>query len=203
MPNKENTSSRRRAETRRKTAETDIRALLDLDGSGRFEGQTGVPFFDHMLTLLARHGGLDLELTADGDVAVECHHTVEDAGIVIGTLLAEAAGNKAGIMRYGHAVVPMEEALCECTLDFCARPYLYFCADFRRPMIENYATEVTEDFFRAVANNAGLTMHLECRRGRNAHHIVEGLFKAFARALRMAISPDSRMTGIPSTKGLL
>lgn len=193
----------RRAEARRETAETNITARLDLDGSGRFTGRTGVPFFDHMLTLLARHGGLDLELTAEGDTDVECHHTVEDAGIVFGTLLAEAAGNKAGITRYGHAVVPMEEALCECTLDFCGRPYLDFRADFRRPMIENYATEITEDFFRAVSNHAGLTMHLECRRGRNAHHIVEGLFKAFARALREALSADPRMTGVPSTKGLL
>ncbi|MCB2156475.1 imidazoleglycerol-phosphate dehydratase HisB [bacterium] len=203
MPNKDTDSSRKIVETRRKTAETDISARLDLDGYGRFEGHTGVPFFDHMLVLLARHGGLDLKLTADGDTNVECHHTVEDAGIVFGMLLAEAAGDKAGIMRYGHAVVPMEEALCECTIDFCGRPFLYFHADFRRPMIENYATEITEDFFRAVANNAGLTMHLECRRGRNAHHIVEGLFKAFARALRVAISADPRMSGVPSTKGML
>jgi imidazoleglycerol-phosphate dehydratase len=193
----------RTARLERKTKETDITLALDLDGDGTFTGATGIGFFDHMLVLLARHGGLGLEVTAKGDLEVECHHTVEDTGLAFGTALARAAGDKAGIRRYGHAVVPMEEALCECSLDFCGRPYLFFGAAFERPMIENYATEVTEDFFRAVCNTAGLTLHLECRRGRNAHHIVEGLFKAFARALRQALEADPRMGGVPSTKGVL
>ncbi len=194
---------RRTADLKRHTKETQIRVRLDLDGDGEFRGETGVGFFDHMLVLLARHGALTLEVEAKGDLEVECHHTVEDVGILFGKALAQAAGDKVGINRYGHAVVPMEEALCECTLDFCGRPYLFFDATFDRPMIENYATEITEDFFRAVSNTAGLTLHLECRRGRNAHHIVEGLFKAFARALRSALEQDTRMGGIPSTKGVL
>lgn len=193
----------RRARDKRQTAETSIELSIDLDGDGTFRGATGIAFFDHMLTLLARHGGLGLEVKAKGDLAVDCHHTVEDVGLLLGRLLAQAAGDKAGIRRYGHAVVPMEEALCECTLDFCGRPYLYFEAHFGREMIENYATECTEDFFRAVANTAGLTLHIECRRGRNAHHIVEGIFKSFARALRESVSKDERMKGVPSTKGTL
>lgn len=196
-------SAKRTARLERKTAETSILVEVDLDGDGAFAGGTGVPFFDHMLTLLARHGGLTLRVEADGDLEVECHHTVEDTGILLGQALAEAAGSKEAIVRYGHFVLPMEEALCECALDFCARPYLYFSADFDRPMIGNYATEITEDFFRALSNNAGLTLHLECRRGRNAHHIVEGLFKCFARALRQAVSSDDRLSGVPSTKGTL
>lgn len=193
----------RTAMAERQTRETKIHASLDLDGDGLFTGQTGIPFFDHMLEQVAKHGNLNLEVVAEGDLAVECHHTVEDVGIVIGGLLRDAIGDKAGIVRYANAVVPMEEALCECTLDFCGRAFMYFDADFDRPMIENYATEVTEDFFRALVNNAGLTMHLECRRGRNAHHIVEGLFKAFARALRVAVSIDPDGRGAPSTKGVL
>lgn len=193
----------RTARIERNTKETAITLALDLDGDGSFRGETGIGFFDHMLVLLARHGGLGLDVKARGDLEVECHHTVEDTGLAFGTALVQAAGDKTGIRRYGHAVVPMEEALCECSLDFCGRPYLFFGATFERPMIENYATEVTEDFFRAVCNNAGITMHLECRRGRNAHHIVEGLFKAFARALRSALENDPRMSGVPSTKGVL
>jgi len=196
-------SRSRTAEVSRETKETRIRIALDIDGAGHFRGATGIAFFDHMLTLLARHGGFDLAVNADGDLAVECHHTVEDTGILLGRAIAEAAGTKAGIRRYGHFVLPMEEALCECSLDFCGRAYLFFDAKFERPMIENYATEVTEDFFRALCNSAGVTMHLECRRGRNAHHIVEGLFKAFARALREALSHDDKMKGVPSTKGTL
>jgi imidazoleglycerol-phosphate dehydratase len=196
-------SPTRMAELKRETKETRISVSLDLDGDGAFSGRTGVPFFDHMLTLLARHAAISLTVEADGDLEVECHHTVEDTGNLFGKALAQAAGDKFGIRRYGHAVVPMEEALCECALDFCGRPYLYFGAEFDRPMIENYATEITEDFFRAVCNTAGLTMHLECRRGRNAHHIVEGLFKAFARALRESVSHDDRQHGVPSTKGVL
>jgi imidazoleglycerol-phosphate dehydratase len=199
----ESTAPRRTASVARDTKETQIAITLDLDGSGVFTGETGVGFFDHMLVLLARHAAIDLEVRATGDLHVECHHLVEDTGILLGRALAAAAGTKEGIARYGHAVLPMEEALCECTLDFCGRPYLYFDATFERPMIGEYATEVTEDFFRAVANNAGLTLHLECRRGRNAHHIVEGLFKAFARALRASVAPDGRLGGVPSTKGTL
>lgn len=195
--------SKRTAKIERNTKETKIKASIDLDGDGSFKGETKVPFFDHMLTLFARHGALSLQVKCDGDVDIECHHTVEDVGIVIGQLIAEAIGDKKGIKRYGHAVVPMEEALCESTVDFCGRSFLYFDAEFNRSMIENYATEITEDFFRAVCNNAGLTLHLECRRGRNAHHIVEGLFKSFAQSVRMALSPDGKFTDVPSTKGHL
>lgn len=196
-------SAPRTAQIERRTSETTISLALDLDGDGRFEGTTGLGFFDHMLTLLARHGGLGLRVEATGDLNVDCHHTVEDVGLVFGQALAQAAGNKAGIARYGHMVLPMEESLCECTIDFCGRPYLFFSAEFTRPEIEGFATEVVEDFFRAVCNTAGLTMHLECRRGRNCHHIVEGLFKAFARSLRTAVARDARVVGVPSTKGLL
>lgn len=197
------TPAARSAKLDRKTLETAISLSLDLDGDGRYDGATGIGFFDHMLTLLARHGGLALRIEATGDLKVDCHHTVEDVGLVFGQALAQAAGNKAGIARYGHMVLPMEESLCECTIDFCGRPYLFFSASFDRPEIEGFATEVVEDFFRAVCNTAGLTMHLECRRGRNSHHIIEGLFKAFARALRASVARDAQIIGVPSTKGLL
>lgn len=192
----------RAAAIQRDTKETRISAEVLLDGGGRFDGGTGIEFLDHMLDALARHSGVDIMLRAEGDLGVDCHHTVEDAGIVLGEAIRKAAGDKAGIGRYGHAVVPMEEALCECSLDFCGRPYLFFSADFQRPLIGEYATEVTEDFFRAFCNHAGMTMHLEARRGRNAHHIVEGLFKAFARALRASLARTGG-DAVPSTKGVL
>jgi imidazoleglycerol-phosphate dehydratase len=197
------TPSPRAAKVERQTKETQITIELCLDGPAGLAGETGVAFFDHMLDALARHGGLALRLDAKGDLPVDCHHLVEDVGIVLGEALRKAAGDKAGIGRYGHAVVPMEEALCECALDFCGRPFLFFSAEFHRPMIENYATEVTEDFFRALCNHAGITMHLECRRGRNAHHVVEGLFKAFARALRGAVAIVDATGAVPSTKGVI
>lgn len=196
----------RRAEITRNTRETQISLALDLDGSGAFQGSTGLPFFDHMLTLLARHGGLDLQVTVTGDLEVECHHAVEDAGIVLGQALAQAAGDKAGIRRYGQAAIPMEETLVTAVLDFCGRPYLHWGlpTQFDRPMIGEYATEVTEDFFRALVVNAGLTLHLDMPRGRNAHHVIEAAFKALAHALRQALSHDERWRGaIPSTKGRL
>lgn len=195
--------NQRTALIERSTAETRLRVEVNLDGTGLFESKTGVPFFDHMLHQIARHGLIDLKVIADGDIAVDCHHTVEDVGIALGRALAQAGGDKARIRRFGHAAVVLEESLAEATLDFCGRPYLHFEATFDRPMIENFATEVTEDFFRAVCMNAGITAHLEVRRGRNAHHQVETLFKAFARALRQALEADPRDPGVPSTKGTL
>jgi len=195
----------RTASIERKTKETQIRLQVDLDGKGTFVGASGIPFFDHMLDLLARHSRIDLRLQMTGDLEIECHHSVEDVGISLGQALAKAAGDKAGIRRFGRASVPMEEALVEVSLDFCGRAFLHWgIPDLPREMIGNYATEMTEDFFRAIANNAGLTMHFDCRRGRNAHHVIEGAFKAFAQALRDALSPDERAQGeIPSTKGTL
>lgn len=198
-------SGARTASLDRITKETQIRLSVDLDGSGKFEGGSGVPFFDHMLNLFAKHGRIDVRLEMTGDLDVECHHSVEDVGIALGQVLAQAAGDKKGIRRFGRFSVPMEEALVEVTLDFCGRAFLHWgLPAFQREMIGIYATEMTEDFFRAVANNAGLTVHVDCPRGRNAHHVIEAAFKAFARALREALAPDDRAQGeIPSTKGLL
>ena len=198
-------SPNRKASLERNTRETQIRITVNLDGSGTFEGETGLPFFDHMLNLFARHGRIDLSLWLKGDLDVECHHAVEDAGIALGQALVKAAGDKKGIRRYGESSVPMEESLIRVSLDFCGRPYLYWgLPEMKRAMIGDYATEMTEDFFRALSNNAGITMHFECPRGRNAHHLIEAAFKAFARALRESLAPDERAPGeIPSTKGVL
>jgi imidazoleglycerol-phosphate dehydratase len=197
-------SAPRRAEIHRRTAETDIRARLLLDGTGQAEVATGIGFLDHMLAALARHSLLDIALTADGDLHVDFHHTTEDCGIVLGQALRQALGEKRGIRRYGHAIVPMDEALVECALDISGRPLLAWDVAFRRDKVGAMDTELFEEFFRALVMNAGLTCHLTQKAGTNAHHVAEACFKAFARALRMAVETDPRAPdSIPSTKGAL
>lgn len=194
----------RTATIERKTLETDIRLTLRLDGSGASHVATGIGFFDHMLTAFARHGLFDLELTVRGDLHVDGHHTVEDVGICLGQAISRALGDKAGIRRYGAAYVPMDEALVLCVVDVSGRPYLAFDGfRFATPLIGTFATELTEEFFRAVAVHAGITLHLRSHNPGNAHHVVEAAFKAFARALDEATRLDPRVQGIPSTKGSL
>jgi imidazoleglycerol-phosphate dehydratase len=192
----------RTATRERKTRETEVRLSLDLDG-GEASAATGVGFFDHMLYLLARHGRLGLRVEASGDLETGAHHTVEDVGIVLGQALDEALGDRAGIRRYGSALVPMDEALAECAIDVSGRPYVAFDAALPATTIAGYETELTEEFFRAVATNAKLTAHIWVRSGTNAHHMVEAAFKSFARALRVAVSVDPEESGVPSTKGTL
>ena len=176
----------RSAQVYRKTRETDITLSLDLDG-GRAEISTGVGFFDHMLTALAVHGGLGLTVKAQGDLEVDCHHTVEDVGIVLGQALGKVLGDKAGLARYGHAFVPMDEALAFCAVDVSGRPFLVFEGEFPQERIGEYDSCMTEEFFRAVAMNSGITLHLRCEYGKNGHHMVEAVFKAFAHGLREAV----------------
>jgi len=192
----------RTADRERKTGETEVRLALDLDG-GEASAATGVGFFDHMLDLLARHGRLGLRVEASGDLETGAHHTVEDVGIVLGQALDEALGDRAGIRRYGSALIPMDEALAECAIDVSGRPYVAFDAAIPATEIAGFETELAEEFFRAVATNAKLTVHLWVRSGTNAHHMVEAAFKAFARALRVAVSIDPEESGVPSTKGTL
>jgi imidazoleglycerol-phosphate dehydratase len=192
----------RTAERERKTAETQIRLSLDLDG-GEASADTGVGFLDHMLDLLARHGRLGLRVEASGDLETGAHHTVEDVGIVLGQALDAALGDRAGIRRYGSALVPMDESLAECALDVSGRPLCIFDADLPATSIAGFDTELTEEFFRAVANGAKLTLHVSVRCGTNVHHMIEACFKAFARALRAAVSLDPEESGVPSTKGTL
>jgi imidazoleglycerol-phosphate dehydratase len=196
--------SDRAAEITRKTKETDVSLSLALDGSGAGERSTGVGFFDHMLDLLARHGRLDLSVSVTGDLETGAHHTVEDTGIVLGQALDRALGDRAGIVRYGHAVVPMDEARAACAIDISGRPYLAFSApELPAGVTGGFEHELTEEFFRAVSNQAKMTIHLTVEAGGNAHHMVEALFKSFARALRAATTIDPTETGIPSTKGVL
>jgi imidazoleglycerol-phosphate dehydratase len=192
----------RTAERERSTAETKIRLSLDLDG-GESSAQTGVGFLDHMLDLLARHGRLGLVVEASGDLETGAHHTVEDVGIVLGQTLDEALGDRGGIRRYGSALVPMDESLAECAIDVSGRPLCVFDAQLPDTSIAGFDSELTEEFFRAVANSAKLTLHVTVRRGTNAHHMIEACFKAFARALRVAVSVDPGESGVPSTKGTL
>ena len=194
----------RSAQLTRRTLETEIVANLILDGDGESTIRTGIGFFDHMLILLAKHAGMTLDLRADGDLQVDCHHTVEDIGIVLGQLIARAAGDKRGIRRYGEATIPMDEALVQSVIDFSGRPFLVFKATLRSDQVGDFETQMTEEFFRAVAFNAGLTLHLTCFYGTNDHHIIEGLFKAFARCLKSALSIDpDNPDAILSTKGSL
>lgn len=194
----------RRAEIARVTSETDIRVSLDLDGTGQATIATGVGFLDHMLTALARHALLDLTVQAKGDLHIDDHHTTEDVGIVIGQAIRQALGDKRGIRRYGAALIPMDEALAEAALDISGRPYLAWSVAFQRPKIGSFDTELVEEFFRALAFNAGITLHVTLKAGTNAHHVAEACFKALARALRQAVEPDPRAGGaIPSTKGAL
>ena len=194
----------RNAEISRKTRETSIRLKVDLDGSGRAQVKTGIGFFDHMLEALARHGLLDLEVDTTGDLQVDGHHTVEDTGIVLGQAIAEALGDRAGICRYADATVPLDEALVRCVIDVSGRPFLSYHVDIPKwQMLGDYDVFLTPEFFRALVLNAGLTVHLDLIRGENPHHIVEAAFKAFARALDQATRRDPRVTGVPSTKGVL
>jgi imidazoleglycerol-phosphate dehydratase len=193
----------RTAEIHRVTGETDVRLTLALDGSGAGERSTGVGFLDHMLDLLARHGRLDLELAATGDLQTGAHHTVEDVGICLGQALDRALGDRAGIYRYASATIPMDEARATCAIDVSGRAYLAFEADLPRGAIGNFDHELTEEFFRAVASNAKLTLHLTVEAGTNVHHMIEAAFKAFARALRDAVALDPSENGVPSTKGTL
>jgi imidazoleglycerol-phosphate dehydratase len=192
----------RTAKRERSTGETQVRLSLDLDG-GEASASTGVGFLDHMLDLLARHGRLGLQVEAKGDLETGAHHTVEDVGIVLGQALDEALGDRAGIRRYGSAVVPMDESLAECAIDISGRPLCVFEAELPPTAIAGFDTELAEEFFRAVANSAKLTLHVSVRYGSNAHHMIEGCFKAFARALRVAVSIDPGESGVPSTKGTL
>jgi imidazoleglycerol-phosphate dehydratase len=193
----------RSAEIDRRTGETHVRVSLALDGTGDGERDTGVGFLDHMLDLLARHGRLDLIVHASGDLQTGAHHTVEDVGICIGQALDQALGDRAGITRYGQATVPMDEARAACAIDISGRGLLAFEAELPPGAIGNFDHELAEEFFRAVAANARLTVHLTVERGTNVHHVIEAAFKALARALRAAVALDPSETGIPSTKGLL
>lgn len=196
-------ASPRLAQVDRRTAETDIRLSLSLDGTGAGTRATGVGFLDHMLDLLARHGRVDLDVTITGDLQTGAHHTAEDCGLVLGQALDRALGDRAGIVRYGHAVVPMDEARAACTLDVSGRPFLAFAAALPPGETGGFDHELTEEFLRAVASTARLTVHLEVQAGTNAHHMIEAAFKAFARALRAAVALDPTETGVPSTKGTL
>ena len=194
----------RKASVRRRTGETDVSVTVDLDGTGRSDCRTGVGFLDHMLDQIARHALVDLTVAAEGDTWIDDHHTVEDTGIALGEALAEAAGDKRGIRRYGACLLPMDEALARAALDLSGRPFLVWKVDFERPKIGSFDTELVREFFTAVAMNARMTLHLERLDGANAHHVAEACFKAFARALREAVEPDPRRSGeIPSTKGAL
>jgi imidazoleglycerol-phosphate dehydratase len=194
----------RTAEIARTTKETDVKLALALDGSGAGRRATGVGFLDHMLDLLARHGRLDLDVSVEGDLQTGGHHTVEDTGIVLGQALDQALADRAGIYRYGHAVVPMDEARASCAIDISGRPLVLFDGVALPPgATGTFDHELTEEFFRAVANSARMTLHLRIEAGTNAHHMIEAAFKAFARALRAAVALDPTETGVPSTKGVL
>jgi len=194
----------RKAEIQRDTRETQIRVVLDLDGNGEAKLDSGIPFLDHMLDQLARHGGLDLEVKAKGDLQIDAHHTVEDIGITLGMATAKALGNKTGIRRYGHAYVPLDEALSRAVVDFSGRPGLEYHVKFTRARVGEFDVDLTHEFFQGFVNHAHATVHIDNLRGDNAHHQCETIFKAFARALRMAVEPDARAAGmIPSTKGSL
>jgi imidazoleglycerol-phosphate dehydratase len=193
----------RTAEIERKTKETRIRIRVDLDGTGTGKASTGIGFFDHMLDHLATHSLCDIDVTCEGDLNVDAHHTVEDVGIALGQAIAQAVGDKRGITRYGSSVVPMDEALVLVALDISGRGSLSYGLDLNKEMIGTFDSELTPEFFKSVARNAGLTLHIKQLSGDNAHHVVEATFKAFARALRQAATPDERVSGIPSTKGTL
>ena len=193
----------RKVDLERKTKETHIRLGLDLDGYGRSQVSTGIGFLDHMLTALATHARFDLEVQAEGDLHVDAHHTVEDVGIVFGDAVLKALGDKQGIVRFGHAYVPLDEALSRCVIDLSGRPFLHFDVTFKARQVGTMPTELFEDFFWALAHHGRMNIHLEAIRGRNAHHIAETLFKATARALSMAVALDPRVAGVPSTKGSL
>lgn len=193
----------RKAEKQRKTRETEISVSLELDGTGRADISTGIGFFDHMLELFARHSLMDLTVRARGDLQVDYHHTVEDTGLTLGACLLEALGDRRGIRRYGFFRLPMDEALCEAAVDLGGRPYLVFASAMKHAFVRDFEVKLLEEFFRALSVEAKMNLHLRQCYGDEAHHVCEGLFKAFARALRMAAEPDPRETGIPSSKGAL
>jgi imidazoleglycerol-phosphate dehydratase len=194
----------RQIEVVRNTLETQISVKLDLDGTGRSSLATGIGFFDHMLDQVARHGMLDLEISAKGDLHIDAHHTVEDVGITLGQALAQALGDKKGVRRYGHAYVPLDEALSRVVIDLSGRPGLVFDVAFKRALIGEFDVDLIHEFFQGFVNHALVTLHVDNLKGDNAHHQAETVFKAFGRALRMAVEPDPRMQGIlPSTKGKL
>ena len=193
----------RTANINRKTKETDINLSLTLDGTGKSEVNTGIGFFNHMLEGFSKHGFFDLTISVNGDLDVDGHHTVEDAGIVLGTAIKEALGDKAGIKRYGSFILPMDDALCLCAIDLCDRPYLSFKCDFPVERVGNLDTELVKEFFYAVSYSAGMNIHLKMMSGSNAHHMIEAMFKAFGKALDEAVSYDKRITGVLSTKGAL
>ena len=197
-------SNARTADLRRDTKETQIRVAVNLDGSGQAQLATGIGFFDHMLDQIARHGLIDLTIEAQGDLHIDGHHTVEDVGITLGMAVAQAAADKKGITRYGHAYVPLDEALTRVVVDFSGRPGLHMQVPFKAAMIGGFDTQLTYEFFQGFVNHAGVTLHIDNLKGENAHHQCETVFKAFARALRMALTPDPRSAGmVPSTKGAL
>ena len=193
----------RQAQINRRTAETDISLSLNLDGSGVADVSTGIGFFDHMLTLFAKHGLVDLTVRCQGDLHIDPHHSVEDVGICLGQAIAEAVGDKQGLVRYGHAYVPMDEALILCALDLSGRSFFASDLDVEKRFIGEFDAELAPEFFRAVADNARMNLHLRQLSGENGHHIVEGAFKAFGRALDAATRHDERVSGVPSTKGAL
>ena len=194
----------RQASVQRDTRETQIAVSLDLDGSGRTELSSGIGFLDHMLDQIGRHGLIDLDIRAQGDLHIDAHHTVEDIGITLGQALAKAVGDKQGIRRYGHAYVPLDEALSRVVLDLSGRPGLEFNVEFPRARIgDDFDVDLVFEFIQGFVNHAGVTLHIDTLRGRNAHHVAETVFKAFGRALRMACERDPRETGTPSTKGSL
>lgn len=194
---------KRTATLKRTTKETDVEIALDIDGAGEANVCSGIGFFDHMLTLFAKHGLFSLTVKAQGDLVIDGHHTVEDIGIVMGQALAKAVGDKAGIRRYGHVYVPMDEALVRVVVDFSGRPFLAFDAELGQGRIGEFDVELTEEFLRAVAVNAGLTLHVKVLAGKNRHHIVEAIFKALGRALSQSLERDPRVQGVPSSKGML
>ena len=193
----------RKVEIRRKTKETEVILKIDLDGSGRYSIESGIPFFDHMLSLMSYHSRIDLSLRAKGDVGVDAHHTVEDVGICLGDAIRKALGEAKGIQRYGMALIPMDETLASVALDLSMRPCLVFHMKPRRSKVGTFDIELVEEFFRALCNHGRMTLHINLLYGRNSHHMVEAVFKGFGRALREAISFDSRTSQIPSTKGIL
>lgn len=194
----------RTAKIERKTKETDIKADINLEGEGRYNIDTSIPFLDHMLSLMSKHGLFDLKVRAKGDIDIDDHHTVEDAGIVLGKALRQALGDMKGIARYGHASVPMDEALAEVRLDISGRPYLVYKVEFpKRSKIKNFDPDLIEDFLQAFVNNGSLTLHVQSHYGRNTHHIIEAIFKALGRALKQAVAIDPRVKGVPSTKKVL
>ena len=196
--------SQRTAQVERKTLETQIKISINLDGTGKALFQTGVPFLDHMLDQVARHGLIDLEINAVGDLEIDAHHTVEDIGITLGQAFAKALGDKKGIVRYGHAYVPLDEALSRVVVDFSGRPGLFYEVNYPRGIIGTFDVDLFREFFQGFVNHAGVSLHIDNLKGNNAHHIAETIFKALGRAIRMAITADPRMAGImPSTKGSL